>query len=171
MIKYICQDMLAVLGFLPWAVVMGIPAAMLLLRAQRRLRGAGEPVLALSVVMFCVYLAMIVLITLLSRESGSRRGVDLGLFATWGINTRNNAYVVENVLLFIPFGFLSCRAFPELRRFHRCTLFGGGVSLGIETVQLLTGRGYFQLDDILTNIMGAVLGCSAFWIIKVIRRK
>lgn len=170
MIKYICRDMLAVLGYLPWAVAMGIPAAALLMRAQRRLRGEREPVLKSSAVMFCIYLALIILITLLSRESGSRKGADLELFSSWGINARNNAYVVENVLLFIPFGFLSCLAIPKLRRLYRCTLFGGAVSLAIETIQLLTGRGFFQLDDILTNIIGAVLGSSAFLIVKAIKK-
>ena len=35
--------------------------------------------------------------------------MDLELFSTWGINDRNNAFVVENVLLFIPYGFVLLR--------------------------------------------------------------
>lgn len=170
MMKYIYQDMLAVLRYLPWAVALGIPASALLLWTERRTRGDGEAARILDAVLFCIYLAVICLITLLSRESGSRTGVDLDLFSTWGINARNNAFVVENVLLFIPFGFLSCLAFRKMRHFFRCALFGGLVSLGIESLQLITGRGYFQLDDILTNILGTVLGCTVFLLIKKIRR-
>ena len=52
-----------------------------------------------------MYVAVLLAITYFSRESGSRSGMmDLELFSTWGINNRNNAYVVENVLLFIPYG-------------------------------------------------------------------
>lgn len=166
MLKYIYQDMLAVLRYLPWAVVMGIPAAALFLWIEQRVHRDGEPVMTVPVVLFCIYLAAIFLITLLSRENGSRIGVDLKLFATWGINPRNNAFVVENVLLFIPFGFLSCLVSRKMRHFFRCSLFGATVSAGVESLQLLTGRGYFQLDDILTNILGTMLGCTVFLLIN-----
>ena len=59
--------------------------------------------------MWMIWLAVAILlvITYFSRESGSRTGMmDLELFSTWGINDRNNAFVVENVLLFIPYGFV-----------------------------------------------------------------
>ena len=50
------------------------------------------------------YMVLILVITLLSREDGSHLGLDLTIGSTWGINARNNAYVLENVLLFVPFG-------------------------------------------------------------------
>ena len=38
-------------------------------------------------------------------------------------------------------------------------------SFGVETIQLITGRGYFQVDDILTNVLGAVIGYVIFWLL------
>mgnify|MGYP002740313482 CR=1 FL=1 len=38
-------------------------------------------------------------------------------------------------------------------------------SLGVETFQLITGRGYFQIDDILTNVLGGVIGYWMFWLV------
>ena len=44
-------------------------------------------------------------------------------------------------------------------------------SLGVETIQLITGRGYFQVDDILTNVLGAVIGYVIFRILDGILRR
>ena len=91
--------------------------------------------------------------------------MDLELFSTWGINDRNNAYVIENVLLFIPYGFLCGWNFIGARNLFRCAALGAVTSFGIEWMQLMTGRGYFQIDDILTNILGTVIGWIIFRIL------
>lgn len=162
MIKYIYRDMLSAMRFLPWALAIGIPVAAVALWARRKLRKAQKPDRVMPAACFCVYSAVIILITLLSRESGGSKVIDLELFSTWGINQRNNAFVAENVLLFIPFGFTSCAAFRGMRHILSCTAFGAAASVGVECLQLVTGRGFFQLDDILANTMGAMLGCMAY---------
>ncbi len=148
--------------FLPGALLIGLPVSAAVLWVKRKVVRGGKKVLDISVSAFCVYFAVIILITLLSRESGGSKVVDLQLFSTWGINRRNNALVAENVLLFIPYGFLSSAAFRGMRNILSCTAFGAATSVGVECLQLVTGRGFFQLDDILTNAMGAMLGCMAY---------
>lgn len=162
MIKYIYQDMLSVIKFLPWALMIGIPTSAVTLWAEKRLRRDEKPVRVIPTAAFCIYLAVIILITLLSRESGGSKVFDLELFSNWGINKRNNALVIENVLLFIPYGFISCFAFRGMRHILSCTAFGAATSVGVECLQLVTGRGFFQLDDILTNTIGAMLGCMVY---------
>ena len=98
----------------------------------------------------------------ISRESGNSKGFDLELFSTWGINDRNNAYVIENIMLFVPYGFLGSWAFEKMGNFFRCLALGALTSLYIESLQLVTGRGFFQIDDILTNTLGAVIGCLVY---------
>lgn len=162
MIKYIYQDMLSVIRFFPMALIIGIPASIVALWAERKLRGDEKKVRVMPTATFCIYFAVIVLITLLSRESGGSKVIDLELFSTWGINKRNNALVIENVLLFIPYGFISCFAFRGMRHILSCTAFGMATSVGVECLQLVSGRGFFQLDDILTNTLGAMLGCMVY---------
>ena len=163
--------------FLPGGVAMGAIVSVAFFWTADKVRRRKERTAMVPVVpmvpaaLFWIYLSVMLIITFFSRESGSRQGMDLELFSTWGINERNNAYVVENVLLFIPYGFLSPWAFKMLRRFWRCGAFGFLTSLGIELLQLATQRGYFQIDDILTNGLGTIIGYLLFRIIVMITRK
>lgn len=60
-----------------------------------------------------------------------------------------------NVLLFIPVGALAgkWKVVPAAASF----------SLFIETVQLLTGRGLFEFDDVIHNTLGAAIGVFVVW--------
>ena len=116
----------------------------------------------LPFLLFWGYFAFILVLTLLSRESGSAdKPIDLVLFSTLKINRRNNAYAVENILLFIPFGLFGAWN-SQKKRILATTFWGGLFSLTIETLQLITARGFFQLDDIITNMLGAFLGAVLY---------
>ncbi len=173
MLKYIYQDLVSVVEFLPGGVAMGavFSVAFFWAAGKRRKCRGEERAAMLPGALFWIYVSVMLIITFFSRESGSRQGMDLELFSTWGINERNNAFVVENVLLFIPYGFLCPWAFKSLRRFLRCGAMGFFTSLGIELLQLATQRGFFQIDDILTNTLGAVVGYLFFGVISTLFRK
>lgn len=165
MIEYIDADISRALGYLPYGLAVGIPVAAVAvwLANVRRKKKQKPSVRWVPVTVFCVYMAVLIVITFLSRESGSRSDVlDLKLFSTWGINDRNNAFVIENVLLFIPYGLFYCWNFSGPGKVLQCTYLGAVISLGIETMQLVTGRGYFQIDDIVTNTLGALIGALLF---------
>lgn len=162
--EYIYKDLVYALRYLPFGFTFGIPAGIVFSCVVNGIRGlrSKEPAPMLPSVLFGIYAAVMLMITFLSRESGSRKGIDLELFSTWGNNDRNHSFVVENVLLFIPYGFLSRWAFGWTKRFWGCMFLGAVTSLGIETLQLVTQRGYFQIDDILTNILGTFIGFLLF---------
>ena len=156
---------MSMVKYLPYAFAMGVPVTLFLLWAAGIIgkRRKEEAAPKLPVAVFGIYLSIMLIITFLSREGGSRNGgFDLEIFSTWGINDRNNAFVIENILLFIPYGCLACWAFRRMRKFFACLALGGFTSLLIETLQLLTGRGFFQIDDILTNTLGAAAGFLLF---------
>ncbi len=127
-----------------------------------RVKRNKPPVAIVAKSAYMMYVVIILCITFLFRESGSRIGIDLDLFSTWGINDRNNAYVIENVFLFIPYGIMCAWAFPTLRRFFPCAMIGLATSIAVECMQLYTGRGFFQVDDILTNLLGSIVGYLVF---------
>lgn len=172
MFAYIYRDMMSMVRYLPYGLAMGLVLATLFsgaLNAFRR-RGGKAPVAKLPVAAFVIYLSLMLIITFLSRESGGSEGFDLELFSTWGINDRNNAFVIENILLFVPYGFFGCLACKRCGRFLHCLALGAATSLCIETMQLITGRGIFQIDDILTNTLGAAIGYLLYRLFLLIRK-
>ena len=52
------------------------------------------------------YILLMSMVTFFPREPGSRVGGDLQLFSTWGASTQAKAYVIENIIMFIPLGML-----------------------------------------------------------------
>lgn len=73
--------------------------------------------------------------------------------------------VVGNVACFIPFGILLPINVKSMGRFINILLITFVVSLGIESVQLITKLGSFDVDDILLNTLGGVLGYTIYVIV------
>ena len=88
------------------------------------------------------------------------------LFETWGNQCLPDRYFVENILLFLPFGALLPAAVPFLRRWWYCVYAAFATSMMLETVQLLTERGFCQLDDVVTNTLGAAIGYLVFALVR-----
>jgi glycopeptide antibiotics resistance protein len=85
--------------------------------------------------------------------------------------------VVGNVVAFMPFGFL----FPVLYREQRgkktyqghyfrsflfVTFLGFLFSFAVETVQLITKVGCFDVDDLMLNTSGVILGYILYYLSK-----
>ena len=69
--------------------------------------------------------------------------------------------IVQNLILFMPFGFL-LYAVTDQPRTARILLFGFLLSLAIEMCQLLFHLGWFEVDDILHNLLGTYLGIRLY---------
>lgn len=85
--------------------------------------------------------------------------------------------VVGNVVAFMPFGFLVPVLYREQRKggahrghYFRSFLFvsflGFLFSLAVESVQLVTKVGCFDVDDLLLNTIGVMLGYVVYYISK-----
>lgn len=77
--------------------------------------------------------------------------------------------VLGNIMLFIPFGFLSSYLLKN-RKFSIVTILTIIASLTIETVQYYIGR-VFDIDDIILNLLGGIIGFLIFIGIDAIRNK
>lgn len=69
--------------------------------------------------------------------------------------------IMQNLILFIPFGFL-LYAVTNQPRTARILLLGFLLSLSIELCQLLFRLGWFEVDDILHNVLGTYLGIRLY---------
>lgn len=67
--------------------------------------------------------------------------------------------IILNILLFIPFGYMLPCIFRKLQKaLWSVILIGFICSLLTETVQLVTHLGWFDLDDLLNNTIGCIVG-------------
>lgn len=75
-----------------------------------------------------------------------------------------------NILIFVPFGFFIAMA-SSSRSFFKALFNSLGLSMCVEILQLVTRVGSFDVDDILLNTIGGMLGYIVFMICNLIRRK
>ena len=120
-----------------------------------------------------MYLFCLLYITLLSRSGSSSRIFRADVFASWrmwfGGNAVKGRSILQNVALFVPLGFFLTQALslPKRRgRFLIAVGIGFAVSLLIETVQYYTGRGWFDVEDLFNNTLGAAVGSGLFFAVE-----
>lgn len=118
--------------------------------------------------LWIVYGYMVLGITFLCRAPIFGRQLSLVPFSTPTGNTRLMAYQVENILMFIPYGILMPILLSACRKWYLCLLTGVISSICIETLQYMTMRGKAQIDDVLLNSAGMMIGWA---IIHIIYRK
>lgn len=120
-------------------------------------------------IVFAIYMAVIIWLTIISRKpTGKHRLVlDLfwsyrALFAGESNGVSETIQNINNVLAFIPFGFL----FPKKSiRLIGVVLFAALTSIAIETIQYVFTLGWCELDDVICNTLGAFVGYG-IWKIK-----
>ena len=71
-------------------------------------------------------------------------------------------YIIGNILLFVPLGFLLPLADRRMENCLITTLVGAGLSLLIEIIQYVTGTGLCELDDLFHNTLGTFTGYQGF---------
>lgn len=172
MFKYIIKDLMATCGYLPYGIGLVIIVGLITGGINRTRRRSNKPgVEVIPVTLLVAYGLTVLLITFLSREDRGSTGMYLELFSSWGINARNNAYFIENILLFVPLGFFYSWVVKAKGSCIAGLLLGLSFSFCIESLQLVTGRGVFQVDDILTNGLGMLAGTTLFHLCNWVYRR
>ena len=69
-----------------------------------------------------------------------------------------------NIAMFVPLGFFLRALVPKCRRFWRCMGTVAAIMSAVELCQLLTLRGFCEVDDLLLNLLGAAAG---WWLAKI----
>ena len=88
-------------------------------------------------------------------------------FGSWNLFLWN---VVGNVCVFIPFGIFLPKLFKRCRNMLLVTLLSLELSLVVEVIQLMTRVGSFDVDDLLLNTIGGMLGYLIYKICSVVAR-
>ena len=147
------------------------------LKGYKRIRFLGK-------ILFVLYIAFIIYFLIFSDWYGrgdvmSEYRYNLVLFREikrfWKYREQLGMFAMftnlfGNVLIFMPFGFfmpIACR----YKRFFSALIYSFGLSLCVETFQLVAKVGSFDVDDLLLNTVGGAAGYILYAICNAIRRK
>ena len=73
--------------------------------------------------------------------------------------------IMMNVVVFVPIGFLLGFANNRLMWWH-VLLIGAAISMSIELLQLVFKRGFFELDDMIHNVLGCLIGYGIYVVLR-----
>ena len=125
-------------------------------------------------VSFCLLMGYVFLVfctTIFFREETFEKRYYL--HPLWSYSVLYNkllAQIIMNVILFVPIGFFAGGALKK-KHIWNALGFGFVLSLFIEVTQLISTRGVFNVDDIIHNTLGCVLGFLCFVLCyKMIKR-
>lgn len=75
-------------------------------------------------------------------------------------------FIIGNILLFVPLGFLLCHLFRRKWQYGWSILLCLLFSCIIEMIQYFTGTGLCELDDVFHNTLGGGVGVFLHWVTK-----
>ena len=128
-----------------------------------------------SVLLGCS-IAVILWITIIGRDGTVENIITnqvLYSFKTIKEDILNNGIFgnfLGNIMLFVPIGIL----FPlviKRKRWQHILFIGAILSLVVETIQLITSRGFFEVNDIILNTLGAMVGYALLCLIDELFKK
>lgn len=112
---------------------------------------------------FLIYSVIVLGATLVHRTSVMYESINLHIFSSY-IKVLNRFSLLElrniilNILMFIPFGFMLPLLFRKCEKFYITYFLGLCMTISIEVLQLITNRGVFEIDDIMNNTLGCMIG-------------
>ncbi|MEO2202873.1 VanZ family protein [Paenibacillus pabuli] len=174
----VVQKLLPVVGV---ALIVGLIALGIVLITYRLYRKRGGK----RIITFWQFIAsfslmgwliMVMMLTTFSRGANFGGWVNLELFSgyvsawnQWSLSEFQ--LIIFNMLMFAPLGFLLPLLGMKTRAFKSILIISLIITIGIETFQMLTGRGIFELDDILHNTLGSLAGYGLMRAILDIRQQ
>lgn len=163
-------------GALAIAVVFLVLAAAAVVYAVLRRQGRAFPwKRAVVLALLAGYLAALCSMTLTGREAFGAV-TNFHWFRAWreawnSFSVKNWLLVLLNVAAFVPLGLLLPLAFRPFRRWYLTVPVGFFTSLAIEALQLATGRGTFDVDDLFTNTLGCALGYCLVMVVLLLHAR
>lgn len=151
-----------------WWIIWFCAGTILLLVRHKRSQLISNTIL--------IYGLLVLISTVLSRSKltadYAQQRVNLDLMATWAERFSDRASgqteLLLNFCMLIPMGFL----FSVWKRgsFIIAILSGLVMTVSIELLQLITVRGFFELADIVDNIIGIAIGYGIGWLLTALWR-
>ena len=113
-------------------------------------------------ILLIAYIILVFCSTVFFRETADARKYNLLPFWSYRIilETNSKALMAENlmnIIFFLPIGLISGMFFPNIR-WWRVLQSGMFIAITIETLQFLFNRGFAEIDDVIHNTVGCLIG-------------
>ena len=105
------------------------------------------------------YAFLILAETVLIRKPFVGEHIKLELFWSWRVWNVQRGQIIANVIMFVPVGVLVGWIWR-----WRGLWVAFGLSAAIEILQLITARGLCEFDDVIYNMIGALIGVGVVMI-------
>lgn len=141
--------------------------------AMLLLRGKAKRIVA--IVGAALAVGLIIMFTVLNRSSDGTREISLIPFISFqNAKVQPEFYrtMYMNVLLFMPLG-LSLPFALEQKIKHNILwtiVFGAGLSITVEVLQYVFCLGRCEIDDVLMNTFGVIIGLTSYLLISIIKK-
>ena len=131
---------------------------------------------AILLLILLAWLVLTLFVTLLRGEGNGFRECNFHLFLAWKeawnqFTLKVWLNVLLNIALFLPLGFLLPLLAKKFQNGWLMLITGFGGSLIIELAQLALGRGMFDVDDLFTNTLGAMLGWALIMLLLTLIKR
>jgi len=159
----------AILKYGLWALIAVIALALVYVVGYIVYRKVFHGTKSLSVkqgivlILLAAWFVIVLGLTTFSRGANYTGSVNFSLFSGYISAWNQWSYselqlIIFNMLMFAPLGFLLPFSCGKGRKFSFACMISFGVTFFIEILQLVTGRGIFEFDDLLHNFIGSILG-------------
>lgn len=109
------------------------------------------------------YVALFFFSTVLFRQVNAERKYNFTLFWSYSSNDYTDTFM--NIMVFIPLGFLLGWTFCK-HSFTKTTMIGFFLSVMVESMQFFLKRGFSEIDDVVHNTLGCMIGYGIFLLLK-----
>lgn len=125
----------------------------------------------LLAVLFLIYLMVLLRITVFRTSYSDMQNVNLIPFSTvtsymqsilYGNKIIGISNVLGNLIMFFPFGYMLASLFPKMRKAGGIIILSFIFSVGIEIAQYVFARGQADVDDVILNTLGGLIGYGIF---------
>lgn len=122
------------------------------------------------------YITMVLGVTLMGRGDHFKGAVNFHFFSSYrdawnSFGLMAWQQLILNILMFLPLGILLPLINPKFQRLKNTMTIALALTIFIELVQLISGRGVFELDDMVNNFLGALIGYGIVMSILAILNK
>lgn len=126
----------------------------------------GKLVRGIALLVLSEYISFLYFVTIIYRVAKKKKRYDMTPF--WSYDRPDLLFeIIMNIIVFVPIGFLMGMIISNIS-WWKALIFGGGISLSIEILQLLTHRGVAELDDLIHNTLGCLIGYGCYALVRFV---